>query len=426
MSETIVPNGPDQPLSRTATWRDRWARRLALDRLTRLQWGRLTLVEAEKSHTFGQVDPSQPDVTLTVESPRFFTAVALRGSLGAAESYFEGAWSCSDLPGLIRIMARNEGVLRQVDGSWAKLARTAARLYHWLHRNTRSGSRSNISAHYDLGNDFYALFLDETMTYSSGIFEREDSTLREASIAKYDRICRKLALTRSDRVVEIGCGWGGFAIHAASNYGCHVTGVTISAEQLRYARDHVAELGLEDRVELRMQDYRDLEGRYSKLVSIEMIEAVGHQYLRPFLRICSDVLEPDGQMALQAITIGDQRYASHIRTVDLIKRYVFPGGCLVSVNAVCEAATRVTDLQLVHMEDISSSYARTLRSWRDRFLDRADEVRAMGFPESFLRLWEYYLAYCEGAFMERYVGNVQMIFNKPLCRLDVPLPLSAN
>lgn len=420
MPESIVPKDPDKPLVSKSTLIDSWAKKLILGRLARLTWGRLTLVESEQRQTFGQAEPSQPDVTLKVESPRFFSAVAFHGSMGASESYFNGAWSCNDLPGLVRIMIRNEHVLQKVDGFWAKLTAPAAKLYHWLHRNTLSGSRANIAAHYDLGNDFYSLFLDETMTYSSGIFERPDATLKEASFAKYERICQKLSLTSADSVVEIGCGWGGFAIYAASNYGCRIRGVTLSKEQLKYARDRVAELGLSDRVELKMQDYRAIEGQYDKLVSIEMIEAVGHQYLKTFFKICSGLLKPNGQMALQAITICDQRYARHIRTVDFIKRYIFPGGCLLAVTAMCNAATNATDMRLVHMEDISSSYVRTLQLWRENFLARADQVQAMGFPESFLRLWEYYLSYCEGSFTERYIGDVQMIFAKPLFREAMP------
>jgi cyclopropane-fatty-acyl-phospholipid synthase len=259
------------------------------------------------------------------------------------------------------------------------------------------------------------------MTYSAGIFEHPDATLKQASIAKYDRLCRKLSVQQGDRVVELGCGWGGFAIHAASEYGCHVTGVTLSREQLDYARRRVASLGLDDRIELRLQDYRDVDGTFDKLVSIEMIEAVGHQYLDEFFRVCSSLLAGDGQMALQAITITDQRYAEHLRTVDFMKRYIFPGGCLVSISAVCDATARVTDLRLVDLRDISSHYARTLRRWRDRFNARLEQVRGMGFPERFIRLWEYYLSYCEGAFTERYVGDVQMVFQKPLCRAVPPV-----
>jgi len=252
MADSIVPAQRDQPLPKTASFRDRLARRMVLARLAHLEWGCLILVEPSGKQSFGRSDPSQPDVTLTVESPRFFSSIAFRGGLGAAEAYMDGAWSCDNLPDLIRIMVRNESVLQRVDRGWARLAAPAARVFHWFRRNTRTGSRLNIAAHYDLGNDFYALFLDKSMTYSSGIFEHDDATLAEASAAKYERLCRKLSLTPTDRVVEIGCGWGGFAIHAATHYGCRVTGVTISAEQLAFARRRVAEAGLADRVELRM------------------------------------------------------------------------------------------------------------------------------------------------------------------------------
>ena len=420
MPETIVPSDRPPPRRQPARL-DRWARTLIHRRLDRLAWGRLSIDDGGRT-VFGRSRGDEPDVTIAVLSPRFYSAVAFGGGLGAAEAYIDGCWSCSDLPGLIRLMIRNEPLLRQVEGGWARVRAAAARLIHRLNRNTRSGSRANIAAHYDLGNEFYALFLDETMTYSCGLFERPDATLADASRAKYDRICRKLALTASDRVVEIGTGWGGFAIHAAGQYGCHVTTTTISAEQHRHARQKIDEAGLADRIDLRLQDYRDLDGTYDKLVSIEMVEAVGHQYLDTFLRTCSERLAPHGRMALQAITIADQRYARHIRTADLIKRYIFPGGCLVSTTALCDSATRATDLRLVHLEDITSHYARTLRWWRQRFVGHADRVREMGFPEGFLRLWEYYLAYCEGAFTERYIGDVQMVFNKPGCRDEVPLP----
>ena len=420
MSDSIVPDANESALTRKPSRMDGWARKLVLARLEELHWGRLTIAEGANSREFGSGRPDQPSTTVVVHSPGFFSAVAFRGSLGAAEAYIDGAWSCDDIVALIRIMIRNESVLRSVEGGWAKLAAPAARVVHRLRRNTRRGSRRNIAAHYDLGNEFYGLFLDATMTYSAGIFEREDATLTEAQQAKYDRLCRRLSLASGDRVAEIGCGWGGFAVYAASNYGCHVTGVTLSREQVDYARRRVGSLGLDDRIELRLQDYRDLTGTFDKLVSIEMIEAVGHQYLDEFFRVCSRLLVPDGQMALQAITIADQRYSEHLRTVDFMKRYIFPGGCLVSVSAVCDATTRATDLRPVELVDISPHYARTLRCWRQRFQARLGEVRSMGFPERFIRLWEYYLSYCEGAFTERYVGDVQMIFQKPLCRTDRP------
>jgi len=418
MTQSIVPEESRPEPSALPRRRDRWARALILRQLERLAWGAVTLVEGAEAHTFGEADAQAPAVTITVHSPRFFSAVAYRGSLGAAEAYMAGEWSADDLPGVVRIMVRNRAVLEHVEGGWARLLAPARRLGHWLRRNTKAGSRANIAAHYDLGNDFYRLFLDETLTYSCGVFERPDATLAEASLAKYDRLCRKLRLTPHDHVLEIGSGWGGFALHAARQYGCRVTTTTISREQHDLAAERVAAAGLADRVELRLDDYRDLRGRYDKLVSIEMIEAVGPQYLDTFFRCCSDRLVPEGMMALQAITIADQLYARHLRTVDLIKRYIFPGSTLTSVTSLCAAATRATDLRLVHMEDITPHYATTLRLWRERFLARRDEVRALGFPDRFLRMWEYYLAYCEGAFAERYIGDVQMVFAKPLCRVE--------
>ena len=416
MTRSIIPEeSQGAPVTRPRR-RDRWARKLVLGQLEQLKWGEVTLVEGSERRTFGGNGNDAPRVTVTIHSPRFFSAVAFRGSLGAAEAFMAGEWSSDDLPGVIRIMVRNRAVLENVEGGWARLIAPAQRLWHWFRRNTKTGSRENIAAHYDLGNDFYELFLDETLTYSCAVFERPNATLAEASRAKYDRVCRKLRLSKGDHVIEIGSGWGGFAIHAAQRYGCRVTTTTISQEQYNLAQKRVDAAGLAEHVELRLDDYRDLSGCYDKLVSIEMIEAVGPQYLDTFFRCCCNLLKPEGMMALQAITITDQLYARHLRTVDLIKRFIFPGSTLTSVTSLCASATRATDLRLVHMEDITPHYATTLRMWRERFLARLDDVRAMGFPESFLRMWEYYLAYCEGAFAERYIGDVQMVFAKPLCR----------
>jgi cyclopropane-fatty-acyl-phospholipid synthase len=423
MNDSIVPRDKPRDVPREAGWLDRRSRSGILARLDRLEDGALVIREGDRERAFGaETDALPVAATLTVHSPRFWSALALGGSLGAAESYIAGEWTCDDLADLVRIMVRNRRLLEATEGGLARLAVPFAHLYHWLRRNTRAGSRANIAAHYDLGNDFYALFLDETMTYSCAVFERPQMTLAEAQTAKYDRLCRKLALSPEDHVLEIGTGWGGFAIHAAQVYGCRVTTTTISHEQSEHARERIQAAVLADRVEVLEADYRDLTGRYDKLVSIEMIEAIGHQYLDAFFRTCADLLHPDGLMALQAITITDQLYDRHVRTVDFIKRYVFPGSCLLSVTAMCAAATRESDLQAVHLEDITPHYARTLRTWRDRFLERVDDVRAMGFPEAFLRLWEYYLAYCEGAFAERYIGDVQMVFAKPLDRRPPILP----
>ncbi len=427
MNDSIVPRQTSDETRSEATWLDRRARTAILGRLEGLGQGRLTIIEGTGSRSFGQTTGDFPiSATLTVKRPRFWSALAFGGSLGAAESYVEGCWTCDEVADLVRILVRNREMLERIEGGLARLVVPFARLYHRLRRNTRAGSRANIAAHYDLGNAFYRLFLDDTMTYSCAVFERPEMTLAEAQAAKYERICRKLDLRPGDRVLEIGTGWGGFAVHAARRYGCRVTTTTISREQYAHARERVEAEGLADRVEVREEDYRDLEGRYDKIASIEMIEAVGHEYLDRFFRICADRLEPDGMMAIQAITITDQVYDRHVRTVDFIKRYIFPGSCLLSVTAMCRAATRSSDLRAVHLEDITPHYARTLRLWRERFMGRLDEVRALGFPDAFIRLWEYYLAYCEGAFEERYIGDVQMVFAKPLNRRRPILPQLAE
>lgn len=424
MSEGITPPVDRQEPAARPPFADRWLRDVVLSRLQGLTWGRLTLTEGASRQCYGgSGDANAPQATVTVHRSGFYRLLALGGSVGAAEAYMAGDWSCDDLAGLVRILVRNADVMFGMEGGLARFSRGALRLYHWLRRNTRAGSRANIQAHYDLGNDFYSLFLDETMTYSAGVFESPSSTLADASTEKYDRICRKLALDANDHVLEIGCGWGGFAVHAAGRYGCRVTGTTISRRQYEWATRRVEELGLGDRVRILLEDYRDLKGRYDKLVSIEMIEAVGHQYLGRFLRGCSELLQPEGLMALQAITIVDQQYAQHVRTVDFIKRYIFPGSCLVSVTALCDAATREADLRAVQLEDISPHYAETLRRWRAAFVDRVDDVRRLGFDDAFIRMWEFYLSYCEGAFEEHYIGDVQVIFAKPLHRQPMFSPL---
>jgi len=398
---------------------DRMARQLLLRVLANLQTGYLILVENHERFAFGDIEsPEDLRVTITVSDPRFYRSIVFGGSIGAGESYMAGYWNCDDLTALTRLIVRNERVLLDVDSGLARLAAPLRKLYHWKNKNTRLGSRGNIKAHYDLGNDLYALFLDETMTYSCGVFECPDATLADASIAKYDRLCRKLELKETDHLLEIGTGWGGFALHAASRYGCRVTTTTISRAQFDWAEQRIREQGLEGRIQLLFTDYRDLTGTYDKLVSIEMIEAVGHHYLETFFRHCGRLLKADGMMALQAITIADQKYEAHKRDVDFIKRYIFPGSTLTSVTALCAAATRSSDLRLFHLEDISPHYARTLREWRRRFFSNLENVRALGYPQQFIRMWEYYLCYCEGAFMERYVGDVQTLFVKPGCRRE--------
>jgi len=313
-----------------------------------------------------------------------------------------------------------------MEGGLAAFAQPLHWLLHALRKNTETGSRRNIEAHYDLGNDFYRLWLDRTMTYSCNVFEREDATLEEAAAAKYDRICRKLRLGPNDLVLEIGTGWGGFAVHAVKRYGCRVTTTTISRQQHDWAREVFDQEGIADRVELLFEDYRNLRGKYDKLVSIEMIEAVGHHFLDTYLRACADRLKDDGMMALQAIVIEDQAYEAQIKSVDFIRRYIFPGGFIPSIDAIIRSLTKATDMRLYHLEDITTHYVRTLKTWRERFFENVDAVRQLGYPETFIRMWGYYLCYCEGAFRERYIGDVQMVLAKPGSRpADILPPLSS-
>lgn len=396
---------------------DKLARRAVQTRLRNLQSGEIVVSEnGEHSHFGKPCDDFSLPVHITVKDPRFYSDIAFGGTIGAGEAFMQGYWSCDDLGTLIRILLRNRAVLENVDSGIARLTQPVQKALHWLNKNTRSGSRRNISAHYDLGNDFYRLWLDERMMYSSAYFDAPEATLDMASTAKLDRICRKLELTPDDSVIEIGGGWGGFAIHAALHYGCHVTTTTISMRQFEFARQRIAAAGLEDRITLLTDDYRDLDGRFDKLVSIEMIEAVGHQYHNRFFRKCCELLKRDGLMLLQAITIADQQYESYKKKVDFIRRYIFPGGCLTSVTDMCRTLTAETDMRVIDLEDIGPHYATTLRHWRDRFFMQLDRVRELGYSNEFIRMWEYYLCYCESAFTERATGTVQMLVMRPGAR----------
>ncbi len=410
-------------MNRTATiptqhsksdWLTRLGRRLVLKHLDRLEHGRLTVIEHGREWRFGGNCSVCPvEARLEVLDPAMYAAFAFGGSVAAGESFMRGEWRSDDLVAVTRIFAANLELLETVDRGLARLKTPLRRLLHRLNDNTKRGSRKNISAHYDLGNDFFRLFLDESLMYSSCVFPDEESTLEEASWHKNELLCRKLGLTADDHLLEIGTGWGGFAIHAARRYGCRVTTTTISREQFQEAKKRVHGAGLQDRVELLMEDYRDLNGSYDKLVSIEMIEAVGHQYLDNYFAKCSSLLKSGGIMALQAITIPGQRYQKATKTVDFIKRYIFPGGFLPSIEAITRSVSHKTDLEFFHIENIGLHYAETLRHWRERFNARLDQVRQLGYPETFIRMWEYYLCYCEGGFRERVIGTSQLVLTKP-------------
>ena len=421
MSMRLVSvNAPDFDMNERKLSRlERFARRLVLSRLEKLKEGQIVLSENGQHLTFGKLTEAYPlTARIRVRNPKFYSDIAFGGSTGAGEAYINGYWACDELSDLLRILIHNRDVLEEMDKGLAVLSRPLQKILHALNKNTRKGSRKNIAAHYDLGNDFYQLWLDKTMMYSCAYFESPETSLRDASIEKLDRICRKLNLSAGDSVIEIGTGWGGFAMHAARHYGCHVTTTTISQQQHDYAAQAIRDAGLEDRITLLFDDYRDLDGQYDKLVSIEMIEAVGHEFHETYFKKCCELLKPDGQMLLQAITIADQRYDQYKTSVDFIKRYIFPGGCLTSVTDMTKVMTESTDMRVIHLEDIGPHYATTLREWHDRFFARIDEVRKLGYSDAFVRMWQFYLAYCESAFLERVIGDVQMLMMRPGARRD--------
>jgi cyclopropane-fatty-acyl-phospholipid synthase len=417
MKSSIIPNEAQSARADGVSGRTRLARALLTGQLEKIRHGRLRIIDEGFDRSFGQPSEDAPfDITVRVRDPRFYADALFGGTVGAGEAYISGYWHCENLTDLVRLFVVNDDMMAEVDSGWSRVAGVFMKAAHWLRRNDKDGSRRNIAAHYDVGNRFFELFLDETMAYSCGIFTHDGASLGEASRAKFDAACSKLALTSGHHLLEIGGGWGGFAIHAARHYGCRVTTTTLSKQQYDYAGERVAREGLEDRITLLLADYRDLQGEYDALVSIEMVEAVGHQYLDTYFRTCSDLLRPNGAMLLQAITIADQFYARALRSVDYIQKFIFPGGFLPSVQSLVESIARATDMKLFHLEDIGPHYARTLKLWREAFTARLAEVRAQGYPESFARMWEYYFCYCEGGFLERRLGDVQMLLTKPHAR----------
>ncbi len=397
-------------------WLDKICRAGLINTLQGLHTGCLTLNEGGQVTHFGDINETELRAEITIHDSEAFRSIALYGSVGAGESYMTEDWTSPNLPLLIRLLARNKDVVDSIDSGFARLGKALLRGFHFFNRNTEKGSRRNIAAHYDLGNDMFELFLDPTMMYSSGIFPNENATMEQASIYKLDRICQKLQLQPSDHLVEIGTGWGSMAIHAAKHYGCKVTTTTISEEQYAWAERRVKEEGLEDKITLLKKDYRALEGQFDKLVSIEMIEAVGHQYLNTYINTISRLLKDDGIALLQAITIDDQRYEQAKNEVDFIKRFIFPGSFIPCVTAIQNAVTASSDMKLIHMEDITPHYAKTLDAWRQRFLGNAEAIKELGYDDTFIRLWDFYFAYCEGGFAERVIGDVHVMFAKPLNR----------
>ena len=409
IGEHIAPTTTPKP-----RFLDGLAKRALINRLEQIEHGEIILSEEDHQSRYGQRTPRCPlSVKINIYDPRFYPEVAFGGSIGAGEAYMAGYWHASDLTALIRIFLCNRKVLDGMDGGLAWFTIPLQKLLHRLNRNTVNGSQKNIATHYDFGNDFFASFLDETMMYSNAIFTNPTMTLHEAQLTRLQHICKKLDLKPTDHVLEIGTGWGGFAIYAAKHYGCRITTTTISRAQYDLACERIADAGLSDRVTVLLQDYRDLTGQYDKLVSIEMIEAVGNEYYEAYFAKCSELLKPEGMMLLQAITIADQQYETAKRSVDFIQRHIFPGSCIPSVAAMSHAIARATDMRIFHLEDIGSHYATTLRVWRHNLHTNWSKIRALGYSDEIFRMWEFYFCYCEGGFTERVIGNVHMLLTKP-------------
>lgn len=403
---------------------ERIARGLVHRHLGKMQRGTLTLIEGDSSLVFGttlQADagaaPNQSydqiHATIHVENPAAFSAIAFNGVVGAAEAFMDGYWTTPDLLSVIRFFVSNIVALKSMDKERSLANRIALKLLNAVTKNSVSGSRKNISAHYDLGNDFFDLFLDPAMMYSSAVFKGRDIPLEQAAVLKLKVICEQLQLKETDHLVEIGTGWGGMAVYAATHYGCRVTTTTLSQQQHDFTVGLVKKQGLQDKVTVVMKDYREMQGQFDKLVSIEMIEAVGHQYFSDYFSRCSQLLKADGLMVLQAITIADQRYEEARRSVDFIQRYIFPGGCLPSMSIIAQHVAEDTDMGITSVIDISQDYAKTLGYWRASFEAKIPQVRQLGFDERFIRMWLYYLCYCQGGFQERVINTVQMVMAKP-------------
>ena len=425
INQTVNDSAILQPVGNSVNY---LTRKAIFRALTHIQFGSITIIEdftgqESEPHRFGKpsadnisssaIGRHPLDVTLKIHDSSVYRQLLFGGSIALADSYINGEWDTDDLTGLIRLAARNLAVLNQLESRFAGISKTFERANHKLRSNDKSGSKSNILAHYDLGNDMYQRFLDDTMMYSSAVYKTVDITLAEAQQHKLALICERLQLKPEDNVLEIGTGWGGFAIYAAQHYGCQITTTTISDAQYQEAQSRVNAAGLTDKITLLKQDYRELTGQYDKLVSIEMIEAVGHEYLPTFFEKCNTLLKPTGLMVLQAITFNDQNYQDYIKSVDFIQTHIFPGGCLLSNQELTTQFTEQTDMVIKQLHDYGFDYAFTLRDWRTAFISQREEIKALGYDEAFIRLWEFYFCYCEGGFLERTIGVVQVTAVKP-------------
>ena len=388
-----------------------FSKKLVHRSLKNISEGTLSIIEGSDKYEFG--NKKSLNAEIIVNNPRFYTEILFGGSIGASEAYIHKSWTSNDLTKVIQLMARNQSTMDSMEGPFRIIMAPVLRMFHALNRNTLYGSKKNIARHYDLSNKFFSLFLDSTMMYSSAIYPNKTSTIETAAEYKLDVICKKLDLKKSHRVIEIGSGWGGFAIYAAKNYGCHVTTTTISKEQYKYVREKIKQFKLEKHIKIIFKDYRELTGKYDKLVSIEMIEAVGHKFYDSYFQKVSELLNQNGDALIQAITIRDQRYKRAIRTVDFIQKYIFPGSCIPSINAMQNAITGSGDMVIDDVRDIGNHYAKTLAAWREKFTLNKRSIIKLGFDEGFLRMWEFYFCYCQGGFLEKSISTIHLHITKP-------------
>ena len=380
-------------------------------RLSQIKDAHIIIKDGKSINKFGK--PGNLSAKINILDTVFYKNIILGGTIGASESFIRGEWSSPNLTNVIRVLARNTEAQDKLENLFTLLSQPFLKVMHKLNENSVKGSKKNISRHYDLSNDFFSLFLDKKMMYSSAIYKSRKTSLEDASTNKLDVICKKLNLKKTDHVIEIGTGWGGFAIYAAKNYGCKVTTTTISIEQYKFAKQKIKEAGLGKKIKVLLKDYRLLKGQYDKLVSIEMIEAVGYQFYDEYFKIISQLLKNDGEALIQAITIKDQRYSKAIQSVDFIQKYIFPGSCIPSITAIQNSLTSSTDLVINDIRDIGHHYARTLADWRKNFLKNKQEIRRLGFDEQFIRMWLFYFAYCEGGFEEKVISDVHLHITKP-------------
>ena len=390
-----------------------FSKRIVFSLLKKLTDGHIRLIENGNEVLFGNGDATIK-ATITIHDPKVYSRILWGGSIGAGEAYVEGLWSSDNLVDVIRLFSRNLAALEKHEQRFGFLLNIINMVKHRLNRNSKAGSRTNIAAHYDLSNEMYRFFLDEAMQYSSGIFPHETTTLAEAQQYKLKTICEALNLTEDDQLLEIGTGWGGLACYAAKNYGCHVTTTTISDAQFDLAQQRINDENLSHKITLLKKDFRDLTGQYSKIVSIEMIEAVGHKFMPTYFEMLDKLLKPGGKSFIQAITMNDQRYDSYVNNVDFIQRNIFPGGHLPSVSVICDLLKNNTNMYMKQLSDYRIDYAKTLSAWRASFLDNRESIQSLGFNDDFIRLWEYYFSYCEGGFRESAIGlaHIELIKNE--------------